>query len=155
MKIFLSTKQIEKKIISEHNWTTTRFTWDEGFNELDHTKTTYSIVDEVSVFVDDIGSFKRYGGKCGVIDVQCQQKLTENEILVDTGLPKLLSRHSSTSSSFGNTNPKEYLIFDSHDDFGIRHMYYYHIVKMVDNNTGLHLALTIRAHYTEVEEDCR
>ena len=61
MKTYYERNQISKTLIDEKRWTTSRFTWGEGYNEIEHSRTEYSIVDEIVLFVENVTLYKKLG----------------------------------------------------------------------------------------------
>lgn len=54
----------EKEVLGEENysWTTTRFTWGEGYQETEHDETVTRYSTAIKVFVDDLECYKKLNG---------------------------------------------------------------------------------------------
>lgn len=154
MKIHLKIVELEKKVTDEVNWTTTRFTWGEGHQEREHTRTTYSHVDEITVFVDDISTYRQLGGKSGIIDVdETEEQTAERTFMSHSGLPRFIPKQPQVYT-YGRPVDKvtEYIVHERTEDLGSAHNHYFRIIKLEPTEDGMKQTLTIRRHYTTVEE---
>lgn len=154
MKIYYERNQISKTLIDEKRWTTSRFTWGEGYNEIEHSRTEYSIVDEIVLFVENVTLYKKLGGITGNKTVDVGSKTdrwgninrlvgdTESNCFKEAGLNVL------------KYSVKEHLIIlENIKNDGDRHEYKYRVLEKQVTKEGLIEALRIELRYFDVIEE--
>lgn len=154
MKIYYECNQISKTLIDETRWTTSRFTWGEGHNEIEHSREEYSIVDEIVLFVENVTLYKKLGGITGnkTVDVGSKTDRWGN-------INRLVGDTESTCFKEAGLNILKYsekehlLILENTKDDGDRHEYRYRVLEKQMSKDGLIEALRIELRYFDVIEE--
>ena len=138
-----------------HSWTTSRFTWGEGYQETDHVRTTTFFSTTIKLYVDNLDSYVRKNGLTSDLEIGYIPSINTNPLCLSGLTGMMIVSNYRPSWTIAAPIPglsAGLYVYIQDEGQAENHSFLYERIKITDCIDNLLLARTIIAKTSEQNE---